>query len=131
MADQPTTTDRLQALQREADRLEHQARQLQRARAQAQERLQWAARCSGRVYLAAGPGGGATTWELPAHIADDQARLYDGDPLVCLDTDCGLVHSMSADSEGWAVMDRRTLDDRWAYLTEPALRGARRLLGEP
>ena len=50
--------------------------------------ISWAecANCGGEV---AGPG-------------DADERLFDGEPLVC--TDCGAIHQMNADEDGWQVL---------------------------
>lgn len=50
---------------------------------------------------------------------DADEKLYDGDPLVC--PDCGMVHWMQADSDGWSVAVGEAL-------RETALLGLRRLL---
>ncbi len=51
-------------------------------------------------------------------------KLYDGDPLVCIELDCGLSHQMSCDESEYWVRDDE-------FLRETALLGARRLLGLP
>ena len=59
---------------------------------------------------------------------DEREATYDGEPLVCLDEECGLVHCMSADSEGWSVIARTDLTGRWLYLTPAALAALREAL---
>ena len=60
---------------------------------------------------------------------DANERLHDGEPMVC--DDCGCVHSMSADSDGFHVSARTNMDDCWTYLRPTALAGLRRLLQAP
>lgn len=45
---------------------------------------------------------------------DEDEKIYDGEPLVCVD--CGCVHGMSADPDGWAILARTDVDDSWTHL---------------
>jgi hypothetical protein len=53
--------------------------------------------------------------------ADEDEKLYDGEPVVC--AECGYVHQMSVDENGWDVLAHGE------SLRPTALWGFRRLLG--
>lgn len=58
--------------------------------------------------------------------ADPLLKLFDGDPMVCVE--CGCVHSMSVDPNGWDVDGSTNMSGSWTYLRPSALAGLRRIV---
>lgn len=58
--------------------------------------------------------------------ANAEGKLYDGDPLIC--AECGMIHYMSVDEDGWEVLASHDIEGLWVFLRDSALAAYRRLL---